>query len=423
MKFYEYKTLWAESLHCKSSQPAAYAWLAGLTLGMIAVSTRAADVKPATPGKPAADAQIVLRLTSPLDYQVFQRRSRLRGSLRIRGVAEGDCDAIQLRLTGKSLTAELPGNWQPIRFDPKSREFQGEFSTASGGWYRVEVQATRSGKVLGRSTVEHVGVGEVFVVAGQSNSSNHGSPRQQTVTGMVASFGGSKWVLANDPQPGGSGDGGSFMPAFGDALYKKYGVPIGVASVGVGATSVRQWLPKGERMNQRPTIDAYVKAVGPGQWESTGQLFDGLMQRIESLGPHGCRAVLWHQGESDAGQARSGYPAGVQITGDQYRQFMEKLIRASRKCAGWEIPWLVAQATYHSEQDPADEEFRRAQRACGILKSPWKALTPTHCARNIAPGSISTPRGCKPTVAYGQKRSAFGWIRLSPEEPDGRRGR
>jgi hypothetical protein len=363
MKFYEYKTLWAESLHCKSSRPAAYAWLAWLTLGMIAVSTRAADVKPATPGKPAADAQIVLRLTSPLDYQVFQRRSRLQGSLRIRGVAEVDCDAIQLRLTGKSLTAELPGNWQPLQFDPKSREFQGEFSTASGGWYRVEVQATRSGKVLGRSTVEHVGVGEVFVVAGQSNSSNHGSPRQQTVTGMVASFGGSKWVLANDPQPGGSGDGGSFMPAFGDALYKKYGVPIGVASVGVGATSVRQWLPKGERMSQRPTIDAYVKAVGPGQWESTGQRFDGLMQRIESLGPHGCRAVLWHQGESDAGQARSGYPASVQISGDQYCQFMEKLIRASRKRAGWEIPWLVAQATYHSEQDPADEEFRGSQRA------------------------------------------------------------
>src|SRR5208337_2936165 len=130
---------------------------------------------------------------------------------------------------------------------------------------------------------------------------------------MVASFGGSKWVLANDPQPGGSGNGGSFMPAFGDALYKKYGVPIGIASVGVGATSVRQWLPKGERMNQRPTIDAYVKAVGPSQWESTGQLFNGLMQRIECLGPHGCRAVLWHQGESDAGQARSGYPASVQI--------------------------------------------------------------------------------------------------------------
>ena len=116
-------------------------------------------------------------------------------------------------------------------------------------------------------------------------------------------------------------------------------------------------------MNRRPTIDAYVKVVGPGQRESSGQLFDGLMQRIESLGAHGFRAVLWHQGESDAGQTRSGYPVSVHITGDQYRQFMETLIRASRKRAGWEIPWLVAQATYHSEQDRADEEFRGAQRA------------------------------------------------------------
>jgi hypothetical protein len=266
-------------------------------------------------------------------------------------------------LAGKSLTGELPGNWQPLAFHLKTHEFHGEFPAAAGGWYRIEVQATHNGKVLGRGTIEHVGVGEVFVVAGQSNSSNHGSPRQQTVTGMVASFGGGKWILANDPQPGGSGDGGSFMPAFGDAMYKKFGVPIGIASVGVGATSVRQWLPKGARMNQRPTIDAYVKAVGPSQWESTGQLFDGLIRRIESLGPHGCRAVLWHQGESDAGQARSGYPASVQISGDQYRQFMEKLIRASQSCAGREIPWFVAQATYHSEQDPADEEFRRAQRS------------------------------------------------------------
>jgi hypothetical protein len=347
----------------ESRRPAGFVWLAVLTLGMDAVSACAADVKPAIPGKPVADAQVVLRLTSPLDYQVFQRHSRQRGSVRVRGVAGGDCDTIRLRITGKSLSGDLPGNWQLLQVDPKTREFQGELSTAAGGWYRVEVQAIRSGKLLDRGTVEHVGVGEVFVVAGQSNSSNHGSTRQRTSTGMVASFGDGKWVVANDPQPGGSGDGGSFMPAFGDALYKKCGVPIGIASVGVGATSVRQWLPKGERMSQRPTIDAYVKAVGPGQWESTGQLFDALMRPIECLGPRGCRAILWHQGESDAGQARSGYPSSVQISGDQYRQFMEKLIRASRARAGWAVPWFVAQATYHSEQDPADEEFRGAQRA------------------------------------------------------------
>ncbi len=88
-----------------------------------------------------------------------------------------------------------------------------------------------------------------------------------------------------------------------------------------------------------------------------------LTARAAQLGTNGFRAVLWHQGESDAGQARSGYPAELQITGAQYRGFMETLIRSSQKQAGWKIPWFVAQATYHSETDPADEEFRAAQKA------------------------------------------------------------
>jgi hypothetical protein len=79
--------------------------------------------------------------------------------------------------------------------------------------------------------------------------------------------------------------------------------------------------------------------------------------------PRGCRAVLWHQGESDAGQARAGHPAERQISGEQYREFMAKLIQASRRRAGWDLPWFVARTTYHSEQDPADDEFRAAQKA------------------------------------------------------------
>jgi hypothetical protein len=87
------------------------------------------------------------------------------------------------------------------------------------------------------------------------------------------------------------------------------------------------------------------------------------MKRVAALGPGGFRAVLWHQGESDAGQARAGYPAERQISGKHYRELLEKIIRGSRKDAGWEVPWFVARATYHSEADPADEEFRAAQKS------------------------------------------------------------
>ena len=79
--------------------------------------------------------------------------------------------------------------------------------------------------------------------------------------------------------------GGSFLPAFGDALYEKYRVPIGVASTGAGATSVREWLPRGERMKNQPTTGAHVRPVGPREWECTGTLYDGLMKRIDGPRP------------------------------------------------------------------------------------------------------------------------------------------
>ena len=113
--------------------------------------------------------------------------------------------------------------------------------------------------------VEHVGMGEVFVIAGQSNSANHGEEKQTTTTGMVVAFTGSRWQLANDPQSGASGGGGSFLPPFGDALHARLKVPIGLVATGVGATSVREWLPRGTRIANLPTLTGHVLTTGPGQ--------------------------------------------------------------------------------------------------------------------------------------------------------------
>ncbi len=42
---------------------------------------------------------------------------------------------------------------------------------------------------------------------------------------------------------------------------------------------------------------------------------------------------------------------------------MRALILGSRERCGWDVPWITATATYHSEADPSDEEFRAAQTA------------------------------------------------------------
>jgi hypothetical protein len=299
-----------------------------------------------------------IRIDSPKDYEVFQRDTRIGGRVLVRGQLSAAAGRVQVRFTGKPLEGPLPAGWREAKVNP-SGGFTAELPTSAGGWYEMELRIADGEKVVATAEVKHVGVGEVFVIAGQSNSTNYGSEKQKPRTGLVSSFDGSTWQPADDPQPGTQDHsrGGSFLPAFGDAIADRYHVPVGLASCGAGATSVRQWLMKGAKIEVRPTTDRCVKSIGPNQWECTGQLYDGLLKRIGALGPRGCRALLWHQGESDAGQAPD-----RQITGDQYRALLETIIRSSRKDAGWDVPWMVAQATYHGPQDPANAEFRAAQK-------------------------------------------------------------
>lgn len=191
---------------------------------------------------------------------------------------------------------------------------------AAGGWYAVQVRLLRNGRPVAQESVSHVGVGEVFVVAGQSNATNYGEVLRQPRSGMVAALGPAGWQIANDPQPGVQDHStkGSFIPAFGDALYEKYHVPVGVVAVGHGSTSVRQWLPKGERFAVPPTMGKFVRSVAPGVWECDGTLFDGMMAAIQRVGRDGFRALLWHQGESDAHQKPE-----HDITAEEYQRLLE----------------------------------------------------------------------------------------------------
>jgi hypothetical protein len=301
-----------------------------------------------------------ISLTAPLDYQVFQRQTMTSGAVHIRGTAHLPADRAEARITGKSMTGPLEGNWVRLKLEKSSEEFSAALNEPSGGFYQVEVRLLWHGRQVADITVPHVGIGEVFVIAGQSNSTNYGEVRQTTETGMVIAFDGTRWQVANDPQPGVQDHStkGSFIPAFGDALYRRYGVPIGIAAVGHGSTSVRQWLPAGEPVKVMPTMTKFVTRSADGELVCDGTLFSGMMQRIQELGPHGFRALLWHQGESDAHQATE-----HQISPDDYRHMMVDLITASRKSAGWDFPWIVAEATYHTPQDPGSPEFEAAQRS------------------------------------------------------------
>jgi hypothetical protein len=308
----------------------------------------------------AQQAGATVEIASPLDYQVFQRETRLRGTIRIQGRAVVSANAAEVRVSGRGVAGALPARWEKLSFDAGSGEFHSDLNVGAGGFYEVDVRLLRGSQTVAEGSVPHVGVGEVFVVSGQSNSTNYGEVAQKTQTGMVTTFDGEAWRVADDPQPGVQ-DGskkGSFIPSFGDALYRKYGVPIGIASVGHGSTSVRQWLPAGEPVEVMPTMTKFVVKGADGTLTSDGTLFNGMMARIRQLGVHGFRAVLWHQGESDSHQAPE-----HEIDAATYRRMLEHVIEATRSEAGWRIPWFVAEASYHTPQDMACPPVREAQRS------------------------------------------------------------
>lgn len=309
---------------------------------------------------PPSSGGVAVRLIAPLDYQVFQRRNPRSGAVLFEGTLSS---TLHENVTVEAMLNRAT-DWQKIAELPAGRTaFRAELETPAGGWFEARVRVRRNGTTLAQTSVAHVGVGEVFVVAGQSNSANHGEERQKPASNRVTAFSGTRWQPANDPQPGATGSGGSFLPPFADALEAMFQVPVGLVAVGVGATSVREWLPRGTRFARPPTLTGNVRQLDSGEWESRGTLFSTLSTRLKQLGPQGFRALLWHQGESDANQK----DATRTLPGDSYREFMEVLIRESRRAAGWDVPWFVAQVSYHTPEDPGSPDIRAAQEAL------WKA--------------------------------------------------
>lgn len=327
----------------------------------------------------ASRADSPLTITAPQEYQIVQQDQTGQGSLKVQGTLDIK-DRRGLALEYRIARDGSPTAWTPVRSEFQDKAFTAAIELPAGGWYRLELRTQRAGQSGTVASVEHVGVGEIFVVAGQSNSANHGEEKQTTRTGLVSAYDGKKWQLANDPQPGASGHGGSFMPPLGDELARHLKVPVGFVACGIGATSVREWLPKGAVFPNPPTIESRVIRRADGQWESNGAAFDTLVETMKPLGPRGFRAVLWHQGESDANQK----DASRTLSGPLYRQSLEMVIRRSRLEVGWDVPWFVAQASYHVPGDESSPEIRAAQASLwkdGValegpdsdsLKSDWR---------------------------------------------------
>lgn len=292
----------------------------------------------------AAEPKLTLR--SPADHAVLQRLSAESGQVEVRGDIQADGAAtVEIRFDG--------GAWKTL---PAAKNtFAATFDLPKGA-HTLEARVVSGGQAPAAATAVRFGIGEVFVVTGQSNSANHGAGKTQAKSDQVFSLTPKgAWVPCADPQPGASGNGGSFLPALGDELQKRLGVPIGFIPCGIGATSVREWLPTGVPFPNPPTIVSRVRQTADGAWEADGKAYAMLVARMRAVPSF--RAVLWHQGESDANQK----DATRTLPGKLYAGYLTKLIAGTSKDSQRSAPWFVAQVSYHGPKDVGSDDLRAAQ--------------------------------------------------------------
>jgi hypothetical protein len=224
-----------------------------------------------------------LTVTSPVPWQVIQRRADGRADIVVTGRLSGEPGGVQASWDG--------GSWT-------------DGTTTAGGRYRVVLrdQPGGQGTLVVRSErtpaltarEPFVGVGDIYVVAGQSNASGRANRYYNDhVPGLrAAEFGNDYvWQDLHDPvdSPVGQVDkvsldarpGGSVWPLVATRLMLAQHVPVAFVPCALGGTPIRRWMPDAQR-------DRYGD-----------NLFSSLMRRITAVGAR-VRAVLWWQGEADA---------------------------------------------------------------------------------------------------------------------------
>jgi hypothetical protein len=247
--------------------------------------------------------------------------------------------------TGNSGTST---DWQTIANTPSGGTFSGALADVpAGGWYQLEVRSVTGAVPGNAAVVQKVGIGDIYVTCGQSNSANYGEGGYTASDDRVcarSSVGGSSWILAADPLPIAGGSGGSVWTRLGDLLASAENVPIGFISVGVGSTQVVEWIPGSAHYNNL------------------------LKPAVQSFPSSGFRAVLWHQGESDA---------IANTDAATYASRLNSIIAQSRADAGWTIPWHVAEASFHPFTTLSQEEPVTAGQRQVVHGDPQVFLGPT----------------------------------------------
>lgn len=223
--------------------------------------------------------------------------------------------------------------WTECEYTCTEGTYGGEWSAVltipEGGLYRVETglhtQSTNPELFwIFRGDVRlHIGVGDLFIVAGQSNSAGYAKDSAfDPPSPMVHLYRNRrKWDLAchpinestdacDDPNAELGVSGVSPYLSFGKRFSDISHVPVGLINTALGGSPIRRWLPNQE-----------------------GDLYRNMIDKVKSCGTKAA-GVLWYQGCSDT---------DTMELAASYEENFSRLVEETRKDLGIEIPFFTFQ--------------------------------------------------------------------------------
>lgn len=226
--------------------------------------------------------------------RVFPRVGK-HAETRIEGVA-GLGGMLEMRSAGgawRRLAEIQPGAWSAA------------ITLPVGGPYPLELRLRpRGGRIAGQARFERILVGDLWILAGQSNMVGRARMEREEAPDprvhLLRREGG--WALARHPlhESRTPGYGHGLGLSFAKEMVRRTGVPVGLIPTAVGGTSLAQWDPAGKTEGRR-------------------SLYGALLSRFRVAGGRAA-GVLWYQGESDTGKEQD-----AASYGERFARFVHEL--------------------------------------------------------------------------------------------------
>lgn len=240
-----------------------------------------------------------VELLDPTSYRTYQRDANNQGDITISGRYSGTPAAIEARWNA--------GSWVTIQSNPTEGKFSGTLSNQPVGQHTFECRVVNDLAFTASST--YVGIGDVYLVAGQSNNSGRGTNNQVYSHASLKAClykNNNTWAELSDPFDLSTGENdvntdpaaGSWIPLFATQYLAGIGVPVAFVPVAIGGKTSAQLQP-------------------PANHTDRTSFYGSKIYRALKIGAGGIniKAILWWQGESDgqASVAQATYVANMNI--------------------------------------------------------------------------------------------------------------